>query len=198
MIIALMIALVIFDLVVMAALYSMYSKRNDGDHVLREITEERQMLMELRRSVQEELEMAAARNRDYLDRVTRIATEAEQEVRNGSETIAKEVDTLAKTISGRFNEPLAELNKRQSAIEALLRRLDKDKRELQNTVNRAERLSQFFDNRVPYQEVLSEIEDKKYMDARQMLASGTAPEDVARQLGMSPSEVRMLIGFATP
>ncbi len=198
MLVALMVALVVFDLVVMAALYSIYAKRHDGGHILREVTEERQMLTELRRTVQEELAIAAARSRDYLDRVTKIATEAEQEVRSGSEVITREVETLAKTVSSKFQEPLAELSKRQAAIETMLRRVEKEKRDLQNTVNRAERLSQFFDNRVPYQEVLSELEDKKYIDARQMLASGTTPEDVARQLGMSPSEVRMLIGFATP
>ncbi len=196
MIMALMIVLFVFDVFVMAALYSIYNKKTDGERILREITEERQMLTELRRTVHEELQITSARNRDYLDRITKLATEAEQEVKSGSATIASEVEALARSLAVKFQEPLQELSKRQSAIETLIRRLEKDKRDLQSTVNRAERLSQFFDSRVPYEEVLSELEDKKYIDARRMLASGSKPEDVAQQLGMSPSEVRMLIGFA--
>ena len=125
----------------------------------------------------------------------RLATEAEQEVKTGGLTLAHEMEQVAAQLSGQFEEPLRELGKRQTYLEALLRRIDSEKLSLQKLLARGEKICRFFDNRVPYEEVLAELEDKKYADARSLLARGKAPAQIASELGMSETEVRLVAGL---
>ncbi|MCX6108761.1 MAG: hypothetical protein NTZ90_04050 [Proteobacteria bacterium] len=185
-------ALILLDLgliVVVARL----SQRQGNSQL--ELAEERQLLGELRSSVKEELEAAQAKARATLDKAMRLATEAEQEVKTGGLTLAHEMEQVAAQLSGQFEEPLRELGKRQTYLEALLRRIDGEKVSLQKLLARGEKICRFFDNRVPYEEVLAEIEDKKYADARSLLARGKAPAQIASELGMSETEVRLVAGL---
>jgi len=169
------------------------SQRRDSGQL--ELAEERQLLGELRSSVKEELEAAQAKARATLDKAMRLATEAEQEVKTGGQSLAHEMEQVAAQLTGQFDEPLRELGKRQTYLEALLRRIDTEKASLQKLLARGEKICRFFDNRVPYEEVLAEIEDKKYADARSLLARGKAPASIAAELGMSETEVRLVAGL---
>ena len=80
-------------------------------------------------------------------------------------------------------------------MDSILRRVEEEKATLQRLVARSEKLCQFFDERIPYEEVLAEIEDKKYADARALLARGKSARAVAQELGLSESEVRLVAGF---
>jgi hypothetical protein len=77
-----------------------------------------------------------------------------------------------------------------------LRRIEKEKQILLKSVSRGEKIARFFDKRLPYEEVLEDIEDKKYIDARHLLSQGIAPKQVAQELGMPESEINLMIGLA--
>lgn len=188
--------LVVLDLGLLAAVFILNRRQDAHLEMVEELTEERRLLTELRTSVQEELEAAHGKARETLEKATRLAAEAEQEVKSGGHTIAQEMESVANQLTSRFEEPLKELSRKQSYLETLLRRVEQEKSVLAKLITRGEKICKFFDERVPYQEVLEEIEDKKYADARSLLAKGKAPGAVAVELGMSESEVRLVAGLA--
>ena len=190
-------ALLLMDLGLMVAVYLLSRRRETHLELVEELTEERRLLAELRTVVQEELEAAQAKARITLEKAVRLATEAEQEVKTGGQTIAKEMELVVAELTDRFADPLKELSRKQSCMESLLRRVDDEKTSLQKLLARGEKICRFFDNRVPYEEVLAEIEDKKYADARLLLARGKAPGAVATELGMSETEVRLVAGLSS-
>ncbi|MCX6105000.1 MAG: hypothetical protein NTY08_04115 [Proteobacteria bacterium] len=190
-------ALILMDLGLIVAVYLLSRRRETHLELVEELTEERRLLAELRTVVQEELEAAQAKARSTLDKAVRLATEAEQEVKAGGQTIAKEMELVVAELTDRFSDPLKELSRKQSYLENLLRRVEDEKTSLQKLLARGEKICRFFDNRVPYEEVLAEIEDKKYADARLLLARGKAPGAVATELGMSETEVRLVAGLSS-
>ena len=192
---AFLLVTLLLDVGLLIAVFKLSRRQEHQLELVTELTEERRLLAELRQGVQEELESAQAKARETLDKATRLAALAEQEVTSGSGAIAEELSALAGQLAGRFDEPLKELSRRQGYLEALLRRVDDEKSTLQRLIARGEKICRFFDERVPYEEVLAEIEDKKYMDARLLLARGRAPAAVAAELGMSETEVRLVAGL---
>jgi hypothetical protein len=197
MIAALIIGLLLLDFVLLGAVIYLGKKRvSDNNEMILEITEERRYLTELRNSIQEDLENSRIQSKDYLNRVTQIATEAELEVKAGGSTLTKEMEVIGGQLANKFEKPLQELAKRQANLDTLLRRVDTEKLLLLKALERGEKLIEFFNKNVPYEDVIEAIKDKKYQDARQLLARGHAPEKVAKELGMNHSEVRMLAGLA--
>ena len=106
------------------------------------------------------------------------------------------MDAVVTQLTSRFESPLRDLAKRKVGLESLLQQAEREKEILQKLLARGEKICRFFDERVPYEDVLHEIEDKKYADARKLLARGHAPHRVANELGMSESEVRLVAGLA--
>jgi predicted nucleic acid-binding Zn-ribbon protein len=189
----LLIVLFVLDFALLALILSNRKKpvRDDVD-VTRELAEERRYLNELRTSIQEDLESYHRKGRDVLDRITKIAAEAEQEISAGSGVIQKELESIMTQITTKLDEPLAKLSEKQASIEKLLQRVDRQKSLVQKLVERGEKICKFFDQRVSYEEILDEIEDKKYSDARHLLTQGYRPEQVAKDLGLSVSEVKLI------
>jgi len=184
--------LLITDFVLLLGVYYFSKKRNDDKSLISEITEERKYLSDLRRSVQEDLERTQQQNKALLKKVTQIATEAEMEVKTGSAHITKEIEAIISDLTKYFEEPLEKLSKKQRSLETLLRKVEKEKFLLNKSISRGEKLSKFFDEKISYQDVVSELEDKKYQDARQMLTRGLKPEEVALELGLNISEVNII------
>jgi hypothetical protein len=179
----LLVMLIVLDLALLGAVIWLSRRQDAQVELAMELTEERRLLTELRQSIHEELEAAQSKARATLDKA-------------GGQTIAREMDAVATQLTARFEAPLKELGKRKAGLEALLQKAEREKTVLQKVVARGEKICRFFDERVPYEDVLHEIEDKKYADARKLLARGHAPAAVAVELGMSESEVRLVAGLA--
>ena len=192
----LLVALILLDVALVFAVIHLGRRQDARVELVAEMTEERRLLGELRTTVQEELEAAQSKARETLEKATRLAAEAELEVKSGGQTIATEMEAVVGQLTSQFETPLKELGRKQIALEALLRRVEQEKTLLQRLLQRGEKICKFFDERVPYEEVLEEIKDKKYADARSLLARGKAPNLVAQELGMSESEVRLVAGLA--
>ena len=150
-------------------------------------------LKELRLTVKEvPLDAGQSKNRSSVDKLSKVATEAEYEIKIAKEEMEKEIDKVLTKLSDRISDPLNKLSKRQASIETLLKKVDREKIVLQKSVSRAEKLAKFFKKDVPYEEVLKDIEDKKYADAKHLLSMGYKPKQVAQELGMPISEVNFL------
>lgn len=194
----LLVFLIMMDLALIGAVIWLSRRQNAHIELAMELTEERRILTEIRHTIHEELEAAQAKARETLDKATRLAAEAEIEVKSGGQTIAKEMDIVATQLAARFEAPLKDLAKQKAGLEAILHKAEREKSILQSLLVRGEKICQFFDERVPYEDILREIEDKKYSDARKLLARGHTPHIVASELGMSESEVRLVAGLLNP
>ena len=198
MTIFLLAALVLLDVALIGAVFFLSRKQEEQSEIVSELTEERRAISELRQTVTEELEAAQARVRGAVERVGHLAAEAEHEVKSGSQILKAEVDSMVSQLSFRFEAPLKELAKRQQYLETLLRQLDQHKTLIQKVVSRGEKMVKLFDDRVPYEDVIQELENKKYSDARFMIAQGVSPQKVAIDLGMAEHEIRLIADLSTP
>lgn len=189
---AILAILALLDLVLLGVVYVLGKRQIQPVEILRDLNEERRLLKELRQAVKEELEDAHRRSHDALRRVSTVATEVEMEFKGGRETMNKEMEEVLKEFSGKVETLLSGLTKKQAMIEKLLKKVETEKAVLGKALERGDKLTRFFNQSVPYEEVLEEIEDKKYSDARELLSKGLKPRDVAKCLGMPEAEVTLI------
>lgn len=191
----LIISLFFLDIILLGAIIFVGRRQStDNGGLLTELSEERKYLTDLRTSLKEELEGIQRQGKAVLKQVSQIATEAEMEVKSSGDTLAKEMEDIVDQLSEKFHQPLEELSKQKKTVNLLLRRLDREKLLLNKAIERGEKLSKFFNDKVPYEELIDELQDKKYKDARLLIAKGHKPESIAIELGLSKSEVKLIAG----
>jgi hypothetical protein len=191
----LLVLLFAFDFLILGILL-LKKKRADVEdtQIMSDIHHERDSIQKLRENIRAELDHSRSQSKELLSQVKRVAAEAEQEVKGGSNVIIRDVNNLAQEAARHLETPLHQLTEKHLAVENLLRKTELQRLSLQKLVTRAEQIAKFFDQRINYEEVLDEIEDKKYVDARALLAKGVSAHEVAQDLSMSLSEVRLLAG----
>jgi hypothetical protein len=190
----LLVMLIAIDLILIGLVFIALRRRQAPDilHVIREMDQEQRLLKEMRDSVKEELEQKHADMKQLYERVAAMATDAEIELKNSGSIVSQEVATVLAEAQRHMEEPLKLMTRHRTRLSALIQKSQEERQILQKSMARAEKLARFFDKRIPYQEVLDEIEDKKYSDARFLLSKGLSPEQVARELGLPASEVQMI------
>ena len=192
MLIAAFVCLAVLDLGLLAVIVARRRERIDGEELLAEITRERQMFQELATSLREEIDSAHTSSRQALLQVQTLAAEIEQDAKGSKEVITQNVKDVYTEMSTQIEKPLADLSVRQNSLELLLRKVTSERKILVALLARGEKLCKFFDGQLPYDEILKEIEMKKYTDARNLLAQGIGYQQVASDLGLSMSEVALL------
>ena len=75
---------------------------------------------------------------------------------------------------------------------AVIQKSSTERELLKKLVSRAEKLSQFFDDKVPYEELLGGYRRQKYTDARHLLSKGLTPSQVSSEVGLEESEVKLI------
>jgi hypothetical protein len=191
----LLVTLLLLDLALLAAVVFLNRRQEVQKELILELTEERRILTELRDSVRDELELGRRNASQILEKVTHVAAEAEMEVKSGGATIAEQMEGVVKALTSKFDQPLKDLHEKQVYIEGLISRLASEKSAMAHLVKRGEYLTKFFNKNVPLDELIEDMEDKKYTDARRMIAIGHSPTKVASDLGLTVSEVKMVAGL---
>ena len=143
----------------------------------------------------EELKNLSRDAKDTYDKINIIAAEAALELENAGSVISSQVEKVLEDVSTDINSNFEKIAVNRSSLEEFNLSIEKNKKSLNRLVNRAEKLVKFFNENVPYEQVLEEIEDKKYMDARHLLASGYSPEEVSSELNLSESEIKLLVSI---
>jgi predicted nucleic acid-binding Zn-ribbon protein len=195
----LIIILLLVDAGLIYAFWQFIRRRTIEADIVSELAEERRMLEDLRRAARTEIAEGQTRVREASDRVSRMALEAEQEVMGSGGVIRGEVEKVLAGFGGTLDAPLAELSARQDQVQALLRKVESEKNVLRKLLARAEMMCKALDEKAPFEEVLSEMREKKYTDARSLLTRGLSVAMVAAEVELSEAEVRLLAGVtATP
>lgn len=191
---ALLFVLVIFDLALVFAVLRLQKRQSANQEVVRELTEERTMLLDLRNQIRGELQATQSQVRTIKDQVQVLATEAEQEVRQGVAEITKEVDSIIANISQKLDSPMLALNEKQHFIAKIARDAQNERELLNRLVVRAENAAKLLRAGASWKDVVDELEAKKYSDIRAMVAKGVAADRIARELGVTEQEVRLVCG----
>ncbi|MCX6125282.1 MAG: hypothetical protein NTV34_11145 [Proteobacteria bacterium] len=195
MISGLLMFLVIADISLIVIVVRLNRRQTAHQAIMSELTEERTMLADLRSSIRADLALAQGQVKSMKEQVQLLATEAEQEVRSGVALINAEVDGIISELGARFDGPLNDLSSKQHYMENLLQRVQTERHNLARTTERAGALAKFFKDGVKFDDVMKELEDKKFSDIRALVAQGAAPAKVARELGITEQEVRLVAGL---
>jgi len=192
MIILFLALLLVIDLGLFLALYFFYRKNIAYEDLLTDLNEERILLGKMHEEIRELAHTFDLKANSSLEKVTRIAAEIEQEVAHSSTALVASLDSVLEDVSKKFAPILKSASDQQTTLELTCRKADKEKLLLQKLLGRIESLSQFFNDKLPYDEVLKSIETKKYDDARHLLTQGYSIDHISKELGISKGEVDLI------
>lgn len=196
MIISFLLFVVLLDAILLYVIYILHKRWQVHENILSDITEERQILAGMQKDIKEEAARFEAKTSELLNKVNQIAAEIEQEAKQSKQTISANLESVVSELSKQFEQPLRELVTRQQALNGLYKKISQEKEILATLLQRAESLIKFFEKDMAYEDILKDIEQKKYEDARKLLTKGLNVESVAKQLGISASEVRLIQGIS--
>jgi DNA anti-recombination protein RmuC len=186
--------LAVADLVLIVAFLQLQRKQVANQQLVRELTEERALLSDLRSQIRSELLSAQQQARALKDQVQVLATEAEQEVRRGIGEISHEVENIVANITTKLEQPLQILNDKQHYIARLSKDAENQRELLARVVSRAENAASLLKAGGSWKDVVDQIERRRLEDIRAMIAKGVQTERIARDLGVSENEVRLISG----
>ena len=166
-------------------------------NILREMDQEHRLIKEMREAVREDLAQKHSEMKALYEKVAMIATETDMELKSGAHSLQSEMEHVMSDARLRLDNYLDQIDKRRTGLSALLKKVSDERLLLQKALSRGDKLTKFFDSTVPYQDVLEELEDKKYVDARDMLARGLQPAQVARELGLQEAEIQLIASMNT-
>lgn len=192
---AMLVLLIVADIGLAFAFMRLSKRQEAHRQLMSEMTEERALLNDLRSSIRNDLSVAQSQVRAMKEQVQVLATEAELEVKNGTEAIAREVEGIVAQLSTKLEQPLNEITTKQHYVERLLQRIQGERKAFSRVTERANELARFFQEGIPFDEVIKELEDKKFSDIRAMVTQGVSPAKVAKELGVSEQEVRLIAGL---
>jgi DNA anti-recombination protein RmuC len=194
MITAVLFTLIAADVVIVAAFLRLQSRQISGQGLVRELTEERAMLADLREQIRSELLATQSQVRTLRDQVQVLATEAEQEVKHGVGEITREVDSIISEISQKLDGPMRALNEKQMFISQLSKAAKKESEHLSLVVARAENVAKLLNAGGAWEDVVGQLEDRRLADIRALLVRGVKHERIAREFGVSEQEIRIISG----
>lgn len=184
----------LLDLGLLAAVYTFYRKNIDYEGLLSDITEERTLLSKMQDELKQDISTFGEKSQSSLQKMTKLAAEVEQEIAHSEKTIAKSIDAIVDELAQKFEPMTTDINNHKNTLDILYRKVEREKIILQKLLFRLETLFKFFDEKIPYDEVLKEIEYKKYSDARFLLTQGYDSERIMKELGMNRAEVDIIRG----
>ena len=191
----LLMSVIVFDFVLLFLFLKLKTEKEQNSEILREVLEEKRQITDMVKVYSEELKSLGSNAKDTYDKINMIAAEAELELESAGDVISQQVEQVLTEVSSDITSRFGEIDEKKREFEEFRSSLDKNKKTLIRLINRAEKLAKFFNENIPYEQVLEEIEDKKYMDARHLLANGYSPEEVSSELNLTESEVKLLVSI---
>jgi hypothetical protein len=182
----------ILDIFLLLSIFFLYKKWESHDTVLSDITEERQIIFGIQKEIREDCLKTESKSNDFLFKIQKIASEIESDIEQSKKTIRDNLESVVIDLSTSFEVPLKELMLRQQSLHSLYNKISEEKDLLSKMLLRAENLVHFFDQKKNYEDVLKDIEQKKYDDARSLMARGFTAQRIVKELGLSLSEVQTI------
>lgn len=188
----LLIVLVVIDLILIAALFLSKKDQSVSSEILSEISQEKRAIKELSESLKADIQMQTAEANGLFKKINAIAAESDILLNNCKSELNADVKKSLDAYLDRFEENQIEVQMIFKKLQGLKNKITSENELLKTNIKKAEKLSRFFENKVPYEELLEDIEDKKYVDARHLLAKGYSDKKVASEVGLPINEVQLI------
>lgn len=188
----LLVFLLVLDLGLIVGIVLYLKNNRNQAEVLEALTEERLTLKRVRAEIRDEMEQAKSYIDSEVTNYKRLAAEVEEETKTGKSQIQENLKEVITEFSHSFEEPLKELSRKQNSLEGAIRLAGKERTQLLNAIKKGQLISKFFNQEIPYEQLLKDIELKKYDDARKLIGQGYSADQVAKELGMRASEIEMI------
>lgn len=190
-------AIIAVDILLIAGMYILLRNQRGTDLAVSDLTAERELISNLQSTIKRDISATNAEQKTMMSKLSKIAAEIEQEVSTQKSGITDNLDEITSELAKEFETPLRELTRKQNALEALYKRLKQERSEVEKATAKAAQLTKFFNEKVPYEDILSELEDKKYMDARRLLSKGLSTDEVSNRLGLPIAEIEVMGNFSS-
>lgn len=184
--------IIVFDLLLAVAVLLLFKKQKRAVATLGDITAEREYLVATQAKMEESIRHTTSEQRGLMNKLTKIAAEIEKELADKRTSLHTDVELITNELASKFEAPLVELTQKQNSLNSLYRKIENERCDLEKTLKKASGILKFFNQKIPYEEIISEIEDKKYMDARRLLTSGKSVNEISERLGLPVVEVEMI------
>lgn len=188
--------LIVIDIVLLAALFYLNNKRSEYLDVIKDFNDERKVLTSIRNEVNSDLASLKSESKSFYEKLTILAAEAELEIKQGKESLKANLKETIEEITPNIENPIKEMTAKQISLEKTLRKAEKTKTLLNKSIANGEQLITLISKNIPYEQLIEEIKDRKYRDARQLIGQGLSPLEVSKELGISESEVRIIAGLS--
>lgn len=185
-------ALLVFDAVLLVLYLKKERKTTDALGVLKEVHKERSELTALKDRLSTELAQHNEQHRQQMAKISAIAAEMDMDVQTFKDTISQDLDGMLGKFTDSCKEQQNKARKHNLALEAMINTCDTQHKLLLRSIKRAERLTKFFAKDMPYEDIIADLTTKKYQDARAMITSGMPAQQVAKELGLSDSELQLM------
>lgn len=185
-------ALIVFDAVLLALYLKRERKSTDALEVLKEVHREKTELMSLKDQLRGELAQHKEQHLQQMAKISAIAAEMDMDVQTFKDTISQDLDQMLDNFTENCKEQQNKARKHNFALEAMINSCNDQHKLLLRSIKRAERLTKFFAKDLPYEDIIADLTTKKYQDARAMITSGVPAHQVAKELGLSDSELQVM------
>ena len=180
------------------ALYAFYAFRKRlkllimSREDLRILVIERDKLEKLKSEILSSFQTETSQAKASLSQMKKLAFEIEQELTELKDSSKAKISQEFKLIESSQELAVAKVHKERSLLKKDLAIIKSERLGLHRTLNKTEKLLSLLSSKVKPDEVLEEIRDSKYAEARALLVKGTDPEEVSLEVGLSLSEVNYL------
>lgn len=154
---------------------------------------ERAELLELQQALAHDVAQAKQLAQETLGKLNKIGADAHAEWND----MASKIDSILGEVEKQTADLLAHQSTLATKHRLALEKACKDGVEtnamLNETLRSTKKILKFFDKNIPTEQIVKDIQAEKYSDARKMIEQGVDASAIAKKLGISHSEVALLV-----
>ena len=160
--------------------------------LLRDLTQERCEIKNLRDDIHSQLKDVRQHVQEKTKQLQKMSSEVDKDVSEGKKVFHHAIEQMSEQFLSKISHLDELLNQKQENLKLSFRKTEHASHKLAKVIRRAETLAQFFKSDLACEDLLKDIEMKKYDDARAMLAKGHSREAIAEALGLRSVEIDLL------
>lgn len=156
---------------------------------------ERIELLELQAALTHDLQAAKQLSSEAVQKLAHLGAEANAEWNEMANKVESLTSELAQKLEEVSTAQLHQLNKTRLSVDKSLKDSIQINAKLVDTMQSAQRILKFFDQNIPAEQIIKDLQAEKYSEARKLLEQGMDASQIAKKLSMPLSEVSLIAGF---
>jgi hypothetical protein len=170
----------------------MNSSKRSREEEFAIIDRERQALLELQKTLMTEAQAAKTAAKDGVSRLQQIGLQTHAEWTDMTSRFDEVVSEIEVRSQALVDDVFQALNRKSLECRKIIDQADASQAQLADAIGAASKVSRFFDSQVKIEDLMRELQQDKYQEARRLLALGSDAQFIAKKLGISVSEVSLV------